>query len=222
VSTAAIPVPINRVKGSIASRVDDRLTAEEPLEIRLGQQSLSMTKRTPGNDFELASGFLLSEGIISNASQIPSLGCPGDGSLDVVVVELDGESRIPVPAQRNFTITFACGLRGKASLRDLEMNSCPALPRDDIQISPDVIGRYNAVYKLVRAALLERRTPLRNSLLSVSGRASFEARSEGAGGWCSDPGRRRSFFEPGRSHRGASGHDDSDWFSEKWPLQRRF
>lgn len=66
-STAAIPVPINRVKGSIASRVDDLLTAEEPLEIRLGQQSLSMTMRTPGNDFELATGFLLSERIISNA-----------------------------------------------------------------------------------------------------------------------------------------------------------
>jgi FdhD protein len=141
VSTAAISVPINRVDGSTASRANDLLAVEEPLEIRLGQQSLSVTMRTPGNDFELAAGFLLSEGILSNASQILSLGRPSDGTLDVVVVELDGESRMPVPAQRNFTMTSACGLCGKASLRDLEMNSCPALARDDIQISPDVIHR---------------------------------------------------------------------------------
>jgi FdhD protein len=97
--------------------------------------------RTPGNDFELAAGFLFSEGMIGSASQIRSMGRPSDGSLDVVVVELDGESRMPTPAQRNFTMTSACGLCGKASLRDLEMNACPALAHDDIQISPDIIHR---------------------------------------------------------------------------------
>jgi FdhD protein len=104
--------------------------------------SINVTMRTPGTDFELAAGFLFSEGIIGSASQILSLGRPSDGSLDVVVVELDGESRRSVPAQRNFTMTSAaCGLCGKASLRDLEMNSCPALAPDDTQISPEIIHR---------------------------------------------------------------------------------
>jgi len=140
-SSAAISVPIGRVEGSTASRTDDLLAVEEPLEIRLGHRSLSVTMRTPGNDFELAAGFLLSEGIIGSASQIRSMGRPSDGSPDVVAMELDGEARLPVPAQRNFTMTSACGLCGKASLRELEMNACPSLPHDDIQISPDIIHR---------------------------------------------------------------------------------
>jgi FdhD protein len=141
VSAAAISVSIGRVEGSTASRANDLLAVEEPLEIRVGHQSLSVTMRTPGNDFELAAGFLFSEGMIGSASQIRSLGRPSDGSLDVVVVELDEESRIPVPAQRNFTMTSACGVCGKASLRDLEVNACPSLPHDDIQISPNIVHR---------------------------------------------------------------------------------
>ena len=213
-STAAlVGVHIGRVKGCTAWRTDDVLAVEEPLEIRLGDRSLSITMRTPGNDFELAAGFLHSEGMIANAGQILSMGRPADGAEDIVVVELDGETREHVQPQRNFVMTSARVVCVKASLQDLEVNSCPVLQPDDIRLSPQTlqglpdalrraqsvfdstgglhaaarfslegeleclredIGRHNAVDKLIGAALLNGRVPMNESILLVSGRASFE------------------------------------------------
>ncbi|MEI9976735.1 MAG: formate dehydrogenase accessory sulfurtransferase FdhD [Ignavibacteriota bacterium] len=212
-TVAVVPVPIGRVEGCSTSRADDFLAVEEALEIRLGNRSLSITMRTPGNDFELATGFLHAEGLIRDISQIRSMGRPSDGGTDIVVVELVSEPVAPVQAQRNFLMTSACGVCGKASLQDLEVNACPILPPDDIVLSPEIIhrlpdalrraqsifestgglhaaarftlqgelqclredvGRHNAVDKLVGAALLDRRMPMSQSLLLVSGRASFE------------------------------------------------
>jgi FdhD protein len=79
--------------------------------------------------------------MIRDIAQIRSIGRPGDGDANIVVVELDEELPAPVQPQRNFLMTSACGVCGKASLRDLEANACPTLPRDDIQLSPDVIYR---------------------------------------------------------------------------------
>jgi FdhD protein len=139
VNVAVVPVPIGRVEGCAASHTDDLLAVEEALEIRLGNRSLSITMRTPGNDFELAAGFLHAEGMIRDISQIRRMGRPSDGSADIVVVELNGESLVPVQAQRNFVMSSACGVCGKASLQDLEVNACPILPPDDMQISPEII-----------------------------------------------------------------------------------
>src|SRR6202020_772007 len=55
------------------SRKDDSLAAEDPLEIRVGAEPLSVTMRTPGHDLELAAGFLFTEGIVRSADQIVSL-----------------------------------------------------------------------------------------------------------------------------------------------------
>ena len=140
-NVAVVPVPVGRVEGCAASRADDLLAVEEALEIRLGHRSLSITMRTPGNDFELTTGFLHSEGMIRHIEQIRSMGRLSDGGANVVVVELDGELRAPVQAQRNFPMTSACGVCGKASLQDLEVNACPVLPPDDIQLSPEIIHR---------------------------------------------------------------------------------
>jgi FdhD protein len=212
-NTASVGVQIGRMEGCAASRADDVLAVEEPLEIRLGDRSLSITMRTPGNDFELAAGFLHSESMIANAGQILSMGRPSSGAEDIVVVELNGESRVTMQPQRNFVMTSACGVCGKASLQDLEANACPVLPSDDIRLSPQIIhglpdtlrraqdvfdstgglhaaarfsldgeleylrediGRHNAVDKLVGTALLGGRMPMSESILLVSGRASFE------------------------------------------------
>jgi FdhD protein len=139
-SAAVVPVPICKVKGYSICPSEDLLAVEEPLEIRLGEHSLSVTMRTPGSDFELAVGFLYSEGMIRDVTQIRSLSRLSDGNPNIVVVELVEEgAKRPVQAQRNFVMTSACGLCGKASLQDLEVNACPILPRDDIQLAQGII-----------------------------------------------------------------------------------
>ena len=118
------------------------VAVEEPLEIRLGSRSLSITMRTPGDDIELAAGFLFSEGIIHDASQILSIGRSGDGNSNIVVVETENPSPSALAsAQRSFVTTSACGVCGKSSLDDLKSNACPVLPPDDIQVEPDLIHR---------------------------------------------------------------------------------
>jgi FdhD protein len=142
-SVAVVPVPIGRVEGYITSRADDLLAVEEPLEIRMDARSLSVTMRTPGNDFELAAGFLFSEGMIRSISDIRSMDRLSDGSPNIVVVKLNPGAQILVQVQRNvqrnFLMTSACGVCGKASLQDLEANACPVLQPDNIQIKPEII-----------------------------------------------------------------------------------
>src|ERR1039458_3341357 len=70
---ATVRVPIGKVDGRVARRQEDLLAVEEPLEIRVGSRSLSVTMRTPGHDCELAAGFLFAEDIIGSASQIQSI-----------------------------------------------------------------------------------------------------------------------------------------------------
>src|SRR5271154_5272537 len=79
-----------------ATRKDDFLAAEEPLEIRIGENPLSVTMRTPGHDLELAAGFLFTEGIIQRRDQIIALenaANDGDGKRgNVVQAELAAEA----------------------------------------------------------------------------------------------------------------------------------
>lgn len=137
---AAIAVPIGRVEGLQASRMDDLLAVEEPFEIQLDGRSLTITMRTPGNDFELAAGFLFAEGIIRGLDEVRSMERSSDGADNVVVIELEnGPSLKFVQPQRNFVVTSACGVCGKTSLQDLQANRCPILPHDNLEISPDVL-----------------------------------------------------------------------------------
>src|SRR5882724_3436567 len=100
---ATVRVPIGKIEGCVTRPREDSLAVEEPLEIRIGSKSLSVTMRTPGHDFELAAGFLYSEDIIGSASQILGITSP---RANVVDVELSPKIAIDTaPSQRGFIRT---------------------------------------------------------------------------------------------------------------------
>jgi FdhD protein len=100
----------------------DTLVVEEPLEIRLGGAALAITMRTPGDDFALAAGFLVSEGVLGRAAELAGISyCTGEGpegnEYNVVNVRL--APGVPVPRfglERNVYTSSSCGLCGKTSL----------------------------------------------------------------------------------------------------------
>jgi FdhD protein len=103
-------------------RVEDYLSAEEPLEIRAGRRSLGVTLRTPGNDEELAAGFLFTEGIVSSREQLVSVRPPGDSDAErnLVRVTLSPKARQNgASPTRRFSAGSACGVCGKASIAQL-------------------------------------------------------------------------------------------------------
>ena len=137
------------VEGGQRRDRDDQLAAEEPLEIRLqaeGEtQTVAVTMRTPGNDFELAAGFLHNEGIIGEPAQVSGISYCVDADVEadqrynIVNVGLRRAS-LPELAtlERHFYTTSACGVCGKASLDAIEMRDCPALPAGP-RVSPSVL-----------------------------------------------------------------------------------
>jgi FdhD protein len=116
-------VEVEKFRGNLRETLDDRVAVEEPLEIRLGYEiggkrqtsSVSITMRTPGDDADLAAGFLFAEGIIRAKDEIAVIKpCRGDNTIrveleDDVSVDLEG-------LQRHFYTTSSCGVCGKASL----------------------------------------------------------------------------------------------------------
>ncbi len=132
--------------GEARSR-SDRLTREEPLEIRLTspQQTVAITMRTPGSDFELVAGFLYSEGVVSNKEDIQRISycvnpqIDGSQSYNIVNVTLK-EGLIPdlKPLERHFFTSSACGVCGKASIEALKIRKLPSIPTD-IKVTPEVI-----------------------------------------------------------------------------------
>ncbi|HET7435817.1 MAG TPA: formate dehydrogenase accessory sulfurtransferase FdhD [Thermoanaerobaculia bacterium] len=117
-------VPITRVSGEAASRDEDVLAVEEPLEIRIGEKPVSVTLRTPGEDFELAAGFLFSESILHAADEIESI--RHWGSPNVVRVQLrDGVKLDLQRLQRHFYSTSSCGVCGKTSIDALRVQTAP-------------------------------------------------------------------------------------------------
>jgi FdhD protein len=126
----------------------DYLATEEPLEIRLAgggrTERLAVTMRTPGNDFELAAGFLHGEGIVASREQVRKISYCTDPELDaaqqynVVNVELAGDAWPDLRGlERHFYTSSACGVCGKASLDAIEVRGCalpPAGPLVDAEV----------------------------------------------------------------------------------------
>jgi FdhD protein len=129
-------------EGSVQARQDD-LAAEEPLEIRVNGRPLTVTMRTPGNDIDLAAGFLFTEGIVERPEQIISVREAAGtkiterGNIVEVVLAPDVELDLEC-AQRNFFAASSCGICGKASIESVRRRGVrPVNP--DFRMSPKVL-----------------------------------------------------------------------------------
>jgi FdhD protein len=207
------------IHDGVRSERADTLATEEPMEIRAGgpeqeAEAVAVTMRTPGGDFELAVGFLFTEGLIAPGDVRRVAYCdnlPGeDQRYNVVSVTLErpfDHDRL----HRNFYATSSCGICGKAALEDVEIRCRPVAPGPEIDVGvlvslPDAlragqkvfdrtgglhaaglfasdgslvclredVGRHNAVDKVIGEQALAGRVPLADTILQVSGRASFE------------------------------------------------
>ncbi len=202
---------------------EDEVVLEEPLEIRVRPfgapvaTSVAVTMRTPGNDFELAAGFLLGEGVLDRHDQIDRISyCPSPGSpQEFNVLEVRLAAHVPVDLtrlSRHVYTTSSCGVCGKGSIEQVRA-AVPVLPRGAMRWTPEGlgelsghlrrsqglfartgglhaaglfsppgklllaredVGRHNAVDKIGGALLLSGRIPAPETLLLLSGRASFE------------------------------------------------
>jgi FdhD protein len=127
----------------------DLLAGEEPLGIRVDGTALTMTMRTPGDDLELAAGFLVSENVIRSPADIASMTvCDGttcghvdhDGLGNIVDVMLAPGVTVPDGARRSFLTTSACGVCGKTSIRDICVLPRAAVAGDAARVSPAVLA----------------------------------------------------------------------------------
>jgi FdhD protein len=134
---------------STLSRREDLLAVEEPLEIRVGGTSLSITMRTPGHDFDLAAGFLISEGVVAHTGEIAAIrycaGVTEDGenTFNVLDVTLAKGVAAPDPSlERNFYMTSSCGLCGKASIDAVRTASHHANADDPLVIDATLLASF--------------------------------------------------------------------------------
>lgn len=211
---------IMKVKEEKIIAANDMLAIEEPLEIQIiygptgsvVQKSISITMRTPGNDEELAIGFLFTEGIIGAKEQIASVKCLQFKNHVQVTLHPDQKPNLP-GTERNFYTTSSCGICGKSSIdairtvslftetaQDLFVNAGVFYHLEEaVRFEQDVfrntgglhasalfdlqgkfldlredVGRHNALDKMIGSAFLKVQLPLYNTILLLSGRASFE------------------------------------------------
>ena len=124
---------------------------EEPLEIRIEgveegrpvEHSVSVTMRTPGDDFELSAGFLFTEGIVTDRANVLDLRyCQSAEPQEYNIVTMrlrDPSAFDPTLLNRNFYMTSSCGVCGKASLESVEVQGCQPLPSGDLRVHPAVV-----------------------------------------------------------------------------------
>ena len=191
----------------------DEVAVEEPLEIRVDGRPLAVTMRTPGNDEELALGFLHGEGLIAEPRAAAAA-----ADLAGNVIEVAGPLAHD-PGERSFYATSSCGVCGKGALERVAVDAAPAtagpvVARSLLAALParlrqpafeltgglhatglfdrggellcvrEDVGRHNAMDKVVGWALREGAIPLSGRVLCVSGRLSFELVQKAAVAGC--------------------------------------
>ena len=133
-------------KGRLQKR-SDQLATEEPLEIRLAslQRAIAITMRTPGADFELAAGFLLSEGIISQREDLIRMSHCVDLKIEqeqrnnILNITLRDDLDLnAISLERHFYTSSACGVCGKTSLESLKTR-CETLPESSISVAASTL-----------------------------------------------------------------------------------
>src|SRR5450631_3454317 len=135
--------------GAAAVGQEDVLAVEEPLEIRVGGRSLVVTMRTPGHDFDLAAGFLVSEGVItrgehfSTARYCAGVNDDGQNTYNILDVTLAPGVAPPDPSlERSFYTTSSCGLCGKASIDAVRTQSAFDVSDDALRIDAGLLATF--------------------------------------------------------------------------------
>jgi FdhD protein len=139
--------PVTRlVDGRPTSRVDT-LVAEEPLEIRVAGSPLAVTMRTPGDDFDLVAGFLVTEGVVRSAADIASMrycaGATDEGVNTYNVVDVALAPGVPAPdpsVERAFYTTSSCGICGKASIDAIRTRTAWPVADDSSTVSAGALA----------------------------------------------------------------------------------
>ena len=209
---SSAPVEVVRLPDGHAER--DAVAVEEPLELRIGGVPVAVTMRTPGHDEELALGFCLSEGLRPTDARLPgdfaanavevdapgfdpdrlrrsfyttsSCGVCGKGALEAVAVEaprVESDLRVPLALVTSLPNRLRAGQRAFAVTGGLHATGLFASDGELLCVREDV-GRHNAFDKVVGWAFLENRLPLRDSVICVSGRVSFELVQKAAVAGC--------------------------------------
>lgn len=137
-----------KVREEVAALEDD-LVVEEPMEIRLDGTSLAVVMRTPGHDAELALGFAITEGIVTDPTDIVDVEFLGDGRWNLVTA--DGFTVDPAQFQRNFYSTSSCGVCGKASIDAIRVTGArppegPIVDVDTVLALPDRLHEHQAAF----------------------------------------------------------------------------
>lgn len=126
-----------------ARLIEDALASEEPLEIRIGAEPVTVTMRTPGHDAELAAGFLLSEGLIESADDLVAVRT-ASARNNVLEVELREGVFEPADLRRNFVAASSCGICGRASIEAVRRRNLHA-PRTGLRtglvMAPELLCR---------------------------------------------------------------------------------
>lgn len=144
-----LAVPVERVEQGCSTPAQDLVAVEEPLEIRIAERVVSITMRTPGNDRELAAGFLFTEGIISGTGAIQDIRSHRNSvTVDLLPgIDVDFDR-----LARNFYTTSSCGVCGKTSLEALTAQGCRRFsqdaPRFEAALIPELPKRVRVAQKV--------------------------------------------------------------------------